>query len=367
MTCRRHHKKRKHLRRSRRRSITLLELVLNVSVAALLMGGLMSAVLLAARAVPDGRRPVDAVIEAADTLGQVADELHCALSFSQRWATGVEFTVTDRNADDAPETIRYEWSGTPGDPLTRQYNGGSVVTILDDVRQFDLAYDLTLASYEMPAGDTESDETLLVSNHATENLSGFAIDAANWPGQYFRPGLALGTVSWRVTRVRFNARFEGAADGRTTVQLRPATTDYLPEIAVLEEVPMEESDLSSEYLPQEFPFSNVSDLSPTEGLCLVLQHVSDTHSGNVQFQQQGATLPTAYFLQTANGGFSWSKDSDKALLFDVYGTVTTFSEASVVDVYYLTGVHLEVRAGDNPSTAVETFIAVINRPEVTGP
>ena len=39
-----------------------------------------------------------------------------------------------------PETIRYAWSGTPGDPLTRQYNGGTVLNVSDYVQFFSLDY-----------------------------------------------------------------------------------------------------------------------------------------------------------------------------------------------------------------------------------
>ena len=60
-------------------------------------------------------------------------ELNYALSFTERPVNVVEFTVADRDGDESPEFIRYAWSGTPGDPLTRQYNGGTIAELVRDV------------------------------------------------------------------------------------------------------------------------------------------------------------------------------------------------------------------------------------------
>jgi hypothetical protein len=44
-------------------------------------------------------------------------------------------TVPDRtDADALPETISYTWSGTAGAPLDRQYNGGTVASVLPSVQ-----------------------------------------------------------------------------------------------------------------------------------------------------------------------------------------------------------------------------------------
>ena len=92
------------------------------------------------RASDDGTGPWQGVREGKTTAEELALELRYARSFVQRSANEVEFTVADRNNDASEETICYCWSGTPGDPLTRQYNGGTVVEILPNVHDFDLDY-----------------------------------------------------------------------------------------------------------------------------------------------------------------------------------------------------------------------------------
>jgi len=69
----------------------------------------------------------------------------CNLAARQRRgisSTTLAFTVADRDDDAQPETIRYEWSGGNGDPLTRAYNGGSPVSVAADVYAFELDYEI---------------------------------------------------------------------------------------------------------------------------------------------------------------------------------------------------------------------------------
>ena len=55
-------------------------------------------------------------------------------------ALAVTFTVPDRDNNGLSETIRYSWSGTPGDSIMRAYNGGVEVAVAEDVKYFSLEY-----------------------------------------------------------------------------------------------------------------------------------------------------------------------------------------------------------------------------------
>jgi len=118
-----------------RRAYTLIELVASIAATAILVAGMGSVVMVAARSTSESPVPVRQV-RAAVTAQDILSELEYAVSFSERTATAVEFTVTDRNGDASVETIRYAWSGTPGDPLTRQYNGGTAVEFRKDIHLF---------------------------------------------------------------------------------------------------------------------------------------------------------------------------------------------------------------------------------------
>lgn len=113
-----------------------------MAVMTVLMGGIASAMILASRAVPDVETPLKARADGYHSADGLAGELFAAQAITSRTATVVEFTVADRNADAVAETIRYSWSGVAGQPLTRRYNNGTIDTVLENIYQFDLRYDI---------------------------------------------------------------------------------------------------------------------------------------------------------------------------------------------------------------------------------
>jgi type II secretory pathway pseudopilin PulG len=125
--------------RRRRSGHTLVELVIAVAVSGILVAGLTSTLYVASRAV-NVSGPTRDVLTASAAAADVLGELQYAITFTERSENAVEFTVADRNGDLATETIRYAWSGIAGDPLTRRYNGGTTVTVAEDVHDFFLEY-----------------------------------------------------------------------------------------------------------------------------------------------------------------------------------------------------------------------------------
>ena len=354
-----------HREHFRRRGFTLVELVLSMAVMTVLIGGIASAMLLASRAIPDDQSPTSVLLRGSEAAEEIAGELYTARTITERSAMAVEFTVHDRNGDEVPETLRYEWSGTAGDPLTRQYNGGTVANIAEDVQEFQLTYDLKTAQREGPRSENESAETLLISFEPTADLADFSIDANNWPGEYFLPTLPSDALSWKVTRVRFQAKVRGANDGVTKVQLRLANSSSLPTSTILEEHLLYESGLLGTYEWQEFSYTSVGGISPSQGLCLVLRFVSaDVHSCDILYRDRRTILSNGAFVSTTNAGSTWTKNTAKGLSFYIYGTITAYGEPQMVDVYYLTGVRVALRLGAGAGSRVETGVQVLNKPEV---
>jgi len=150
--------KRRHL--PIRSGYTLIELVIAMVGASALMVGLSSSIFIALKATSTSDTPTVATIEGNAALTDMLTDIEFALSFSEQTSNAITFTVPDRNGDSTPETIRYAWSGTPGDPITRQYNGGDVATLVDNVHVF---------QHDLPVGAAN-----LLSN----------------------PGMELGTLYW---------------------------------------------------------------------------------------------------------------------------------------------------------------------------
>jgi hypothetical protein len=141
---------------SRRHALTLVEAVVSLAVMAVLAGGMASAVVLATRTIDAEETPAAQASLAADVAGQISEDVQFALNFSERTNHAATFSVPDRDNDGAPEKIRYAWSGTSGDPLTKSYNGSTPVAIAKNVQHFSLNYLLRIM---VPEDQACCDET----------------------------------------------------------------------------------------------------------------------------------------------------------------------------------------------------------------
>jgi hypothetical protein len=73
----------------------------------------------------------------------------------------------------------------------------------------------------------------------------------------------------------------------------------------------------------EFPFSKLAGLDPGGGLCIVVSSAASTSNFSAQYTDAASSYPGSYST-SANGGSSWSTPTGTtALLFYVYGTITT--------------------------------------------
>ncbi len=332
------------------------------AILAILLGGMASAVMLAGRAVPDGKSGPSAALAAGRAADRIAADLFYATSITTATAREIVFTVADRNGDGAPETIRYYWSGTPGDPLSRQFNGATAAVVAQDVREFQLGYDKRQVA--LPTTYSDGSEVLLASYVGSYFLSDAAINNNSWRGQYFQPTLPANAKSWKVTRVRFRAKKHDMSDGETKVQLRLAN-GAVPGDYVIEERSMMESTLTWSYQWVEFSFTNTAGLLPGNALCLVLAGTSSALSCDLQYQSLWAYPSNSQYVISGNGGGSWTAAMTQSLLFYVYGTVSTPNPVSYE--YRLAGVRCTLRSGTDTWPRVQTSIRVVNEPQVAGP
>src|SRR5579871_1618127 len=102
----------------RSNAFTLVELVMSLSLAAVLLLAMQSTVMVACKAIPDGRGVGSQISGGAGPVATFSSDLFAATAVSEMTANSITFTVPDRNGDGNPETIRYAWSGNAGDPLT---------------------------------------------------------------------------------------------------------------------------------------------------------------------------------------------------------------------------------------------------------
>ena len=340
---------------------SLMEMVLAVAIMSILMVAIASAMILAGKAVPTGQTTADRIAQSGTAGHRIIAELQAAVHITERGPSSIAFTVADRDGDGHLERIRYAWSGTAGDPLTRQYNGGSAVEVLTGVHDFTLTYDLKTVTESYRGPHVESAEQLLSSYDGADDLKEFKIEKSKWCGQYFKPTLPAEAVAWGVTRVLFKAKEENSDDDETFVQLRPPDANKTPTTIVLEQHVMSERDLTNDFVWKEFSFSNVGGLDVGSGFCLVLQHCG-VGGPSAKVHYDDVVGPGR--LDTADTGATWTYDSGRALKHYVYGTYSTRGAIQTATRQYVTAVRVALQVGEDTSSRVETSVRTVNVPQV---
>ena len=366
----------------RRRGFTLIELVMSMAIGAILLGGMGSAILISSHALPGSNTTTDAILRTADVVEQMAGELHCAVTFKQRTATLVEFTVPDRDGDLAPETILYTWTGTPGDPLKRQYNAGTMVIVAEGVQEFDLGYTKTSVTTTETTDVTTNSGEILLSwfdgwSGLTETPQDFGVDSDYWAAEFVSLALPDFTNKVTITRVRLRMRqgnlgnagtfsvgihrFEGG--GKTQPHQNTIGTPVVRSA----------STLSAGYLWEEFVFSDVTINNGNKAKAIVVKGTAAAgNQGDAEvlryYNSNGPQDdPTA--MWTTNGGTSWDPKKNDQSDYDfphyLYGEYET-TALTPVDVtrYYLGSVQIKLRLGADAGTRVQTSAQVLNAPEV---
>lgn len=361
------------------RGFTLIELVVSMSLVAVLLGGTASAIVLASRAIPADDDPLRAGLNAAYAAEQMADELLVAQSIVQRSPTLVEFTVADRDGDTAAETIRFEWSGTPGDPLTRQYNNGSLRSIAADVGELSLGFDTRIESTTTTSTVTSlSPEIDIASFDGWGGVtpSGFGVSPTWWVAEYFQITPPAEASTMNIVRVKLMMKM-GTPDPGATVSVGiykpltpgepiPQTTPIGTPAVVLT------SSLSAGWTWTDFTFSDVA-INTNETEYVIVVNGSKSGTASVQYYYwRSAPSDTHIRLVTTDSGASWdpraSAYDDYDIPFHVYGTYeTTTTQEVTSDRHYIQAVDIALRLGADTSSRVETATRVLNAPEVTGP
>ncbi len=351
------------MKNARRTAFSLVELILSMAVMTVLMGALGSAMVIASKAVPSRASPLAAAVDAASVVDQLAGELFTTKAITARSDKMVEFQLADRNGDGMDEIVRYEWSGSAAASLSRKFNAQPAATILSDVSEFKLEYDLVANTTTTTPPPGESGEMVFFNVKATAYLQDNAVTDKKWIGQYFYPTLPGNATAWRVTRVAFRARSKGSNKGLSRLQLQVADKSGLPSGTIVEEAELFENTLTSAYTDQEVKFSNAGGLVPGNGMCFIVKWVSDTDSCEIENATNLTPPSGTVHISTNNSGVNWSQSANQSMNITVYGAYTAPGAPTTSTRNFLTGVRIRLRAGTNASSAVESKVRVLNEPE----
>jgi len=344
---------------------TLVELVAALIASALLLAGLGS-VMLIARQIAYTPSAATHRLEAAKLISELDDELRLATFVTQRSTNLLEFVVADRNGDGTEERIRYEWSGTPGDPLVRSYNGGDPIVVLESVQDFQLEY-VTQDITTTVETTTESAELLLQSNATIQSSTTRDITSTNWSDQRIDSatigsGAPANALYWNATKVDFYGCQGAGTMDTLLVQLRSTgSPNNGPTSHVLAQATVPESTLTSGLGWNTAVFAN-----PARGLALHRNYAvtwSASDSGIIAklgYNDSGA----GGVLESTDTGASWQFMSTRQMYYRLYGTYTSPGPTYDVTRSYLSSVAVRLQTSAQTHSRVDASISLTNLPEL---
>lgn len=144
-----------------RSGLTLIELLIASATATILMGGLSVSIYVASQAVDEGDSGIVAEIRSSSAVEDILADLRVTRKVLSRSPSSIVCVVPDRTGDGVDDVLTYQWSGTAGDPLTRQLNDSAVGTILPNVQSLNFNY-FTRSVTGIPQPDVGPSSNLFV-------------------------------------------------------------------------------------------------------------------------------------------------------------------------------------------------------------
>jgi type II secretory pathway pseudopilin PulG len=354
----------------RRRAHTLIELVAAMVCSVVLLGGLAS-VMLVARQVAYTPSAAARRTQAADVVNRLSDELRYATLILQQSSWILEFLVTDRNADGTAEKIRYEWSGTVGEPLYKTINGGTPTAVIKSINEFQINCVLKpkLTAY---TATTDSAEAVLQSNATVQAGPFSSISATSYSSQQINPSafpsIPANAISWTATKVDFYGLRSGPLDGNLSVQLRPTgdpndgPTSHAQGLVIVAE----------SALTSGLDWNTATFSSPARDLALHRRYaIVWTGSGvGISAQLRVNDSVSSGVLESSDAGASWQfmktpwQSVDRQMFYRLYGTYTTPGTTYNVTRNFVSHVRLALRAGEKTHSRIDASIPLANLPEL---
>jgi prepilin-type N-terminal cleavage/methylation domain-containing protein len=365
--------------RADRDGFTLIELVVSILAASMLLVGLSSALYISIQATEPNIGGHESQLHAGQTLADLTSELRFAQTFLERSSNAVEFTVADRDNDSISETIRWEWSGVAGDPLTRQINGGPLVNVLENVHDFNLAYNIDeVTTIETGAGESTSDEFLLANFEGWEGVSAdvgsYSLGDANWAAEYFvAQGLPAELTSMAITKV--SLRLSAFLGGTVQVTIHKAIGGGNVEpmqTAVGSIASVETATLPSGMNWVDIDFSDVTLDELHSEFVIVVKALSSNTAFAEFHNDRAAPADSTVMLKSSNAGASWdpaaSKRDENDMLFRAYGTYTLASGGETeVTRSFVTSTAASIQIGADSQYQRSSTTEILNRPEILQP
>lgn len=127
-------------RQTLRSGYTLVELIVASASSMLLLAGMGASIFIASKAFDESDSQAFTSVAAGNIADEIMMEMQYATRFHERTPHAVTFSIPDRDGDGSEEKLRYAWSGTAGDPLTKELNGSAAAILFDDIQNLDFTF-----------------------------------------------------------------------------------------------------------------------------------------------------------------------------------------------------------------------------------
>lgn len=343
------------------RAFTLIETIVSISVASILLIGMGSTVLIATQAMPDVDSPQTDSIATAIKLEQFNTELQTMLELIEHTPTAITFTVPDRNNDANPERIRYAWDATKGAPLTRQLNQNTPATFLDEINNFNLAYETSITSQWLPGAAVEdASESLLVETGVADHYHIQSVVERQSIGQLLQPALLPNALSYRPTRLAVYTEYQSSASGGVLYHAQLADAQAQPFGDDLVAATFDQNDLTKTFAWLSLPFATQTTLGPTDAIALLIDASTKYSAVNLQSDRHDG----AGRLTSSDQGATWQYLSNKSIRARLYGTVFYRGDEWKLQHETLRAVNVSIRGASAASVYTHSAVTTLNTPQL---
>ena len=303
------------------RALTLIEMVVSMSIVTLIIGAVSSAVIVASRAVSPRPSPASTLSSLGGALNRLLEEASLAITVTEHTPTALTFTLPDRTGDSVDDTIRYSWSGTPGDPLQRQLNADAPTTVAQSITLFALEYDTASRDEVIPGGTLNSVEQDLA--YFTGSIETSFTIASFTMSQFVRPEFPKGTLNWTLTSIDLQMKksFTGDGSEKILIQVQAPDPNNAPSGQVLASTIVLEGDLPLSHQWTRHTFTSVPALAPNEGVCIVVSDASGDVSAELPMVSQVSTRSAAWFSD--DDAATWHQTASLSTPYRLRGTTLT--------------------------------------------
>ncbi|MBX2852741.1 MAG: prepilin-type N-terminal cleavage/methylation domain-containing protein [Phycisphaeraceae bacterium] len=341
---------------------TLIEMVLSLALLSIIMVSAGSAMLFAAKAVPNDGDPLTQRTHDARLVARISEDLAQAKYVLEYTSQAVTIVVPDRDGDSIPDRIRYAWAGSSGGPLTYQFNDAAATTIAPSIDDFELTYLLENDSFTIPAPLIFGAEKLLSSYENDSGTTDRDVTATNAFSQGVLPILSAGSLGFLPTRLELYAKRDSPTDGVVAVELRDQTVTG-PGADLYATATIDESDLTGGFKWSEVAiFPEQAYIPNFQVVAVSLTHNSGSSTA-ARFASNGQLV--GGMMSSTDSGASWTGGLSDRLLYRLYGQ-QVFSGGSDITVAHdhVHSIQIELDSTGDNASPVRSSARMLQAPQI---